>query len=247
MKSCSLVPLAALVFTIGAFSSGKCLAELNDSSPGNRGYGKPRSGAVLSERGGRHLIQAPARDTAGYFGIDTPKIEYSTSRGTPWLVVISPNGGEEWCVGSSHDIMFDCSEISSVEIEYGMVVGSGWTWLPIVASTSCGAGSYSWNIPNTVNSGWWLRICDSEYHYLCDYSNDDFSIITCFPGDANGDQVADGADLVFLINYLFKWGDPPDPMANGDVNADCVVSPPDLVYFINYLFRDGEPLLVGCT
>jgi outer membrane protein assembly factor BamB len=60
-------------------------------------------------------------------------------------------------------------------------------------------------------------------------------------GDANGDGVVDPADVVHMINYLFRNGPAPDPLEAGDANCDGVVDPADVVYLINYLFRNGPP------
>ena len=43
------------------------------------------------------------------------------------------------------------------------------------------------------------------------------------PGDVNGDGSYNVGDLVDLINFLFKGGPLPRPLANGDVNGDCVI------------------------
>jgi len=71
-----------------------------------------------------------------------------------------------------------------------------------------------------------------------DYSYD------CLPhlkGDVNGDDVINSADIVFLINYLFKSGLAPDPLELGDVNCDDVINSADVVYLIDYLFKGGPP------
>ena len=60
-------------------------------------------------------------------------------------------------------------------------------------------------------------------------------------GDANGDQEVGSGDVVFLLNYLYRFGSPPCPLAAGDANSDGVVGAGDVVYLINYLFRDGPP------
>jgi uncharacterized delta-60 repeat protein len=60
-------------------------------------------------------------------------------------------------------------------------------------------------------------------------------------GDANGDGAIDPADIVYLINYLFRSGTPPDPVQVGDTNSDGITDPADVVYLINYLFRNGPP------
>jgi len=58
-------------------------------------------------------------------------------------------------------------------------------------------------------------------------------------GDANGDQVIDLADVVFLINYLYKGDIPPNPLEAGDANCDGNVDLADVVYLINYLYKGG--------
>ena len=63
-------------------------------------------------------------------------------------------------------------------------------------------------------------------------------------GDANGDGVVTGADVVYLLNYLYRAGDPPDPIEVGDANCDGVVNGADIVYLLNYLYRGGDP--PGC-
>jgi hypothetical protein len=60
-------------------------------------------------------------------------------------------------------------------------------------------------------------------------------------GDASKDGVVDLADAIFLLNYVFKGGDPPDPLELGDVNADGIVDLEDIVYLLNYLFKGGPP------
>jgi hypothetical protein len=66
-------------------------------------------------------------------------------------------------------------------------------------------------------------------------------------GDANGDGKVDPGDVVFLINYLFREGTPPQPLAAGDANGDCEVNAADVVYLISYLFRGGPRPRPGCA
>ena len=56
-------------------------------------------------------------------------------------------------------------------------------------------------------------------------------------GDANSDGIVDVADLVHIINYLYRGGMPPSPVSLGDFNQDGEVNLADLVALINYLFR----------
>jgi hypothetical protein len=61
-------------------------------------------------------------------------------------------------------------------------------------------------------------------------------------GDLNEDGAISGADIVFLISYLFKHGPAPSwPITRGDVSGDGSISGADVVYLLNYLFKHGPP------
>jgi PKD repeat protein len=60
-------------------------------------------------------------------------------------------------------------------------------------------------------------------------------------GEMNGDCIINSADVVYLINYLFKAGLEPVCELSEDVNCDGIVNSADVVYLINYLFKGGPP------
>ena len=62
---------------------------------------------------------------------------------------------------------------------------------------------------------------------------------TLLRGDANGEGNVTISDVVYLANYLFKFGPEPIPWQAGDANCDDEVSVVDIVYLINYLFKSG--------
>ncbi len=67
--------------------------------------------------------------------------------------------------------------------------------------------------------------------------------ITVLPylcGDANSDKIVNVSDAVWIINYVFAGGDPPDPLESGDANCDGVCNVSDAVGIINYVFVDGN-------
>jgi len=66
-------------------------------------------------------------------------------------------------------------------------------------------------------------------------------------GDVNQDNKVTVADVVFLINYLFKGGPEPYYLACGDVNRDCQITVSDVVYLVSYLFKGGPLPLSGCA
>ena len=48
------------------------------------------------------------------------------------------------------------------------------------------------------------------------------------------------SDLSYLVNYLFKGGQPPQPVQlNGDVDCSLRINVADLTYLVDYLFRAG--------
>jgi hypothetical protein len=77
------------------------------------------------------------------------------------------------------------------------------------------------------------------------WSNQNWSFYVSLRGDANGDGMINIADVVYLLNYLFTGGLPPDPLEAGDVTCDGLVNIADVVYLLNYLFTGGPP--PGCS
>lgn len=65
-------------------------------------------------------------------------------------------------------------------------------------------------------------------------------------GDANGDGEINVGDAVFIINYVFRNGPPPDPVCAGDANGDGDVNVGDTVYIVNYVFLNGAPPIDPC-
>jgi len=88
-----------------------------------------------------------------------------------------------------------------------------------VGQTAVGPGS---SPSFGVNSGYWQ---EDLYSFL--------------RGDANGDGVITITDAIYLLNYLFRDGPAPDPMAAGDTNCDDSIIIGDAIYLLNYLFRSG--------
>jgi hypothetical protein len=69
---------------------------------------------------------------------------------------------------------------------------------------------------------------------------------TYVPGDVTANGIVDLADVVFVVNYLYRGEQSPDPYGRGDVNRDCLIDVADVVYLLGYLFRNGNPPLKGC-
>ena len=61
-----------------------------------------------------------------------------------------------------------------------------------------------------------------------------------YRGDVQQDGIPDVGDVVYLISYLYRGGNPPQPFPDqGDVNQDGIVDVGDLIVLLNFLYRGG--------
>jgi hypothetical protein len=65
-------------------------------------------------------------------------------------------------------------------------------------------------------------------------------------GDANADSVVGLGDVVKLLDYLYKHGEPPCIPESADANGSCLAELGDVVQLLQYLFRNGPPPKKGC-
>ncbi len=66
-------------------------------------------------------------------------------------------------------------------------------------------------------------------------------------GDVNEDCKVTSADVIYLVNYVFKSGPPPTPLAVlGNINCAGDVTSADIIWLVNYIFKGGPPPLDTC-
>jgi hypothetical protein len=67
-------------------------------------------------------------------------------------------------------------------------------------------------------------------------------------GDVNISGSITSADIIRLVNYVFKGATPPLPCeAAGDVNCGGTVTSSDVIYLVNHVFKGGPLPCDGCT
>ncbi|UCB53690.1 MAG: dockerin type I repeat-containing protein [Candidatus Zixiibacteriota bacterium] len=93
---------------------------------------------------------------------------------------------------------------------------------------------------------YWWKVRAQDKWGEASWSTQVFSFRLESYGDVTGDGTINLGDVVFLINFLFKGGPPPEPVSVGDVNGDCEVNLGDVVYLINYLFKGGPRPQASC-
>jgi hypothetical protein len=65
-------------------------------------------------------------------------------------------------------------------------------------------------------------------------------------GDANNDEEVNVSDAVWMLNYIFLGGPPPDPVHAAEINCDGDPNVSDVVWLLNYIFYPGAPGPCDC-
>jgi hypothetical protein len=107
------------------------------------------------------------------------------------------------------------------------------------------ASQYSMSLADSLVYRWKVKAQDQWGESI--WSNEVFSFDLENYGDVNGDGNVEAGDIILLLNFLFRSGPPPSPLARGDVNGDCLVNVGDIVYLINYLYRGAAQPVKGCA
>jgi PKD repeat protein/sugar lactone lactonase YvrE len=150
---------------------------------------------------------------------------------------------------TEQDFMYQIIEYSSINKRLSVKVkpkSSGMLYLnpgdgPVLKAFFHVTGPTGQNAQIALDGYGTTRIPEFSARYL-DYEpavrNGKIIIAMC--GDSNSDISVNVSDAVWIINYVFVGGDPPDPLLVGDVNCDSSVNVSDAVWIINYVFVGGN-------
>ncbi len=156
--------------------------EIFKADPDNTGYGEGRTylGSATPDGAGNWNATVSGLNpgdsvTATTTDLNLNTSEFSSDYMLPYMIVTSPNGGENWLVGSNQNITWNSSGTSgNVHIEYSINNSSSWS--DVIASTTDN-GTYSWTIPNTPSDSCLVRVSDTDGSPT-DVSDSLFSIST---------------------------------------------------------------------
>lgn len=98
------------------------------------------------------------------------------------VTVLSPNGGENFYIGSTTNITWQFSNVVNVKIE--LTTNSGNSWVTINPNVSASSGSYEW-IVDFPSNFCKIRISDVNSPTIYDESDGYFSILYPFPAVPN--------------------------------------------------------------
>ena len=105
------------------------------------------------------------------------------------ITINSPNGGENWVFGSSHNIIWTSEPVGNVKIDYSFDNGSNWT--EITANTE-NDGSYTWTVPSISSTNCLVRVSEIDGNPT-DISDAVFTISEGITGrviDSSGNGIA---------------------------------------------------------
>ena len=113
------------------------------------------------------------------------------------------------------------------------LISPGYTWdkLPLDYDTK-----YWWKVVTWVNPD--TLVVESQ--------SDVWSFWTWTLGDLDHSHSFDIADLVYLVDFMFNLGPPPDPLCLANVDGSDGVDISDLVYMVDHMFTGGPPPVPGC-
>jgi choice-of-anchor B domain-containing protein len=96
-----------------------------------------------------------------------------------------------------------------------------------------------------------IRAADTEGESVIEAAMDAFEItgtyVESLAGDVDQSGTVTSADIIYLINYVFKAGPEPQPANSGDVNGTCTITAADVIYLVNYVFKGGPDPQPGCV
>ena len=144
------------------------------------------TGLGLSTRSYTWTIPGPAVDHCGVrvgclsagTGVlkDTSDIYFALSMLGSSLTVVSPNGGENWQIGSQQTITWTASGLigGSLEIEYW----DGTDWITVATGLGLSRRSYMWTIPGPASSNCYVSVGNLyRGRWILLDSSDSFSVV----------------------------------------------------------------------
>ncbi len=118
-------------------------------------------------------------------------------------------------------------------------------------TAECLEGSYiRWDTALMSDPGKALLFADTNNFDLLpgfNYLRDSTLIPGYVPGDFDGNQSCNVADVTGLVFYLFTYGPPPCVLNAMDMNGSCTgPNIADVTYVVDYLFLEGNEPVCGC-
>jgi len=183
-----------------------------------------------------HFKNLGGQNAVGYtVGANGYVAKYFRGPVTPQVTVVAPNGGENWTVGSTRQIVWNAQAVQNVKLEYSTNNGASWNYIATVPalsnkltnnnaetsnkSTEGTFGTYNWVIPNTPSNQCLVKVSDASNPAVFDVSDNVFTISTGVPGPqlqfnydisalAPGVYSLYGSEFDGQYFYITRWNGP---------------------------------------
>ena len=137
--------------------------------------------------------------------VNSATVYAQVNTGIPTMAVTSPNGGEDWQVGSIYSITWTSSgSILNISIEYS--TNSGSSWSTIIPSTP-NDGNHPWTIPSTPSPNCLVRISDASDGTPSDVSDALFAFSDGTPPSQVVNLVVTPTDTSAVLTWSPAWDD----------------------------------------
>lgn len=190
----------------------------------------PSTPGTYTIRAAGNAVNDNGNNSGDYYNTATQTI---TVESLPSVTVTSPNGGEEWCQNSAHNITWTATSVSNVKIELSSDGGSSYP-TTLVASTPAAAGSWAWNIPASqpLNNQYKIRISDAANASVNDVGNGNCSIkgATAISEQPMPQTVCEGNAVSFSVaasgaNLAYQWRKGGTPISGANSATYTLPSP----------------------
>jgi len=153
---------------------------------------------------GRHYWRVMARDTAGNTGPYCPRWDFTVTEAAT-VGLTTPNGGEVWLAGSSHDITWTSANSNTDSILWS--ADNGLTWSFAGKQTPPTTRSFAWTVPGSFGSRNRIEVFAlGNANTASDLSDTTFTILSpisdwtgrpALPAGSKNKNVKDGGALAY--------------------------------------------------
>jgi len=153
-------------------------------------------------------VKVMAYDEAGNVAEDTSDTDFTIQEcESPSVSVIAPNGGQSWCTGSTHDILWSASdnvEVTNVALYYS--TDGGAVWIPIDEEEP-NDGVYPWVVPDAPSLHCRVKVVayDEASNSGQDASDADFTIRECQPPNVSVIAPNGGESWCTGTSHYITW------------------------------------------
>ena len=144
------------------------------------------------------------------------RIGMAVTAGSKIIQVTSPNGSEEWPVGSSQTISWSSTDVTG-NVNILLSRTNGTTWETLFANTA-NDGNEPWTVTGETSNQCLIRVVSIDYGNVYDVSDGTFSITSQIPNSINVTSPNGGENWETGSNHNITW------TSNVTGNVDILLS-----------------------